>query len=59
MSAPRPSAGRVDDREAIAEAARQHAVESAKAQGLPATVTDPDVLRRVAALIDPAIEEAA
>jgi len=39
------------ERQAIVEAARRHALESAKAQNLPATITDPDVLHHIAALI--------
>lgn len=39
------------ERQAITEAARQHAMQSARAQGLPDTITDPDALRKVAALI--------
>jgi hypothetical protein len=46
-------------REAITSAARRHAAESAHAQGLPVTVTDPDVLRQVAVLIHPARKAAA
>jgi hypothetical protein len=39
------------EREAITAAARRHAAESAKAQGLTATIQDPDVLATIAALI--------
>ena len=41
------------ERQSIVEAAQQHAVESARAQGLPAVVSDPDALRQVATLIAP------
>ena len=47
------------ERQAIADAARRHAVESAERQGLPAVITDPDVLRQVATLIKPALRNAA
>lgn len=40
-----------EQRRHITEAARKHAIESARAQGLPDKVTDPDVLRQVAALL--------
>lgn len=40
-----------EQREAIVQAAHRHAAESARAQGLPVTVTDPDVLRQVAVLL--------
>lgn len=40
-----------EQREAIVQAAHRHAVESRRAQGLPLVVTDPDVLRQVAALL--------
>jgi len=39
------------ERQAIIEAARRYAVESARAQGLPPVITDPDALRKVATLI--------
>lgn len=39
------------ERQAITEAARQHAAKSRKAQGLPPVITDPDALRKVATLI--------
>lgn len=38
-------------RKAITEAAHKHAAETARAQGLPPTITDPDVLRKLAALL--------
>lgn len=40
-----------EERQAITEAARRHAIESARAQGLPDVVTDPDALRKIATLI--------
>lgn len=40
-----------EQRAEIAAAARRHAAESARAQGLPEVITDPDVLRPIAALI--------
>lgn len=47
------------EREAITQAARLHAARSRMAQGLPATVTDPDTLRTVATLIKPTARKAA
>lgn len=47
------------ERERITAAARKHAAESRQAQGLPATVTDPDALRRVVALMAPQARKAA
>ena len=40
-----------EERQAIIDAARRHAIESARAQGLPDTITDPDTIRKIATII--------
>lgn len=47
------------ERQAITDAAHRHAVQSRAAQGLPPTVTDPDVLQKIVTLMQPGLKKAA